>query len=181
MSTINKQAVVEMYNNYHRKVLSNPTLYTNQRDGNYGILVPLPKELLDYAERSAGHHGFGQNAAPVGIRRTVSDAKATLKEIFSSPANLEKFILSSACDAEAYMAEVRERHANSPKAQIISVDPLDRPISEFNLEQLYGKGTIAHLRNTYPKTALEEFRILTRREYEARYELTAVEQSVATV
>lgn len=172
-------AVTEMYNNYHRKVISNPTLYTNKRDGNNGILIPLPKELEEYKERTAGHRGFDMSAEAIGIRRTVPDAKQALDQIFSSPESLAKFILTSACDADVMLEEVRARHRATPRAQVISVDPLDRPMCEFNLEQLYGKGTIAHLRNKFPKTAVAEFHILTRREYEARYDLVAVDNAVA--
>lgn len=175
-TSINMTAVQEMYDHYHAKVKSNPDLYTNARDKNHAVVVVLPKELLEWANRGAGHSGFAANARPVGIRKNYSDAKSALKDIFSSVDNLVRFIKSSECDAEEMMVEVRERHAK--KAQVISVDPLDRPISEFNLEKLYGQGTIAYLRNKFPETALNEYRILTRREYEARYGLVEINTEV---
>lgn len=107
---INMNAVQGLYNHYHSKVKTNPNLYTNSRDKNRAVLVVLPKELLDYANRSSGHSGFGAGARPVGIRKVVSDAKSSLSEIFSSVESLKSFILSSECDAEAYIAEVKERH-----------------------------------------------------------------------
>lgn len=171
MSNINIQAVQEMFDKYHAKVKSNPDLYTNARDKNHAVVVVLPKELLDWANRGAGHSGFAANARPVGIRKNVSDAKSALTKIFSSVDSLVEFIKSSECDAEEMMAEVRERHAC--KAQIITIDPLDRPMSEFNIEILYGKGTIMFLRNKYPKTVMGDYKALTRREFEGRYNLVA--------
>lgn len=176
MSNINMVAVEEMYNHYHKKVKTNPDLYTNARDKNHAVVVVLPKELLEWANRGAGHSGFAANARPVGIRKNFSDAKTALTKIFSSVDNLVEFIKSSECDAEEMMVEVRERHAL--KAQIITIDPLDRPMSEFNIETLYGKGTIMMLRTKFPKTVMGDYKTLTRGEFESRYELVATEVTV---
>jgi hypothetical protein len=175
-NSINMQAVQEMFDKYHAKVKSNPDLYTNARDKNHAIVVVLPKELLDWANRGAGHSGFAANARPVGIRKNVNDAKSALTKIFSSVDNLVEFIKSSECDAEEMMAEVRERHAR--RVEIITIDPLDRPMSEFNIETLYGKGTIMMLRTKFPKTVMDDYKTLTRGKFESRYELVATEVAV---
>ena len=171
MSDINQVALNDMFNHYHKKIKTNPDLYTNARDKNYAVVVVLPKELLDWANRGAGHSGFAASARPVGIRKNFNDAKAALKDIFSSVESLERFIKTSECDAEEMMVEVRERHAK--KAQIITIDPLDRPMSEFNIEALYGKGTIVMLRGKYPKTVMDDYKNLTRGEFEGRYNLVS--------
>ena len=47
-------------------------------------------------------------------------------------------------------------------------------MSEFNIETLYGKGMIMTLRNKFPKTVMGDYRTLTRREFEGRYNLAEV-------
>ena len=175
MTSINQVAVQAMYDHYHKRVKSKPDLYTNARDKNRAVVVVLPKELLEWANRSAGHSGFAANARPVGIRKNFNDARAALRDIFSSVDNLVKFIKSSECDAEAMMEEVRARHAGKIQSHVISVDPLDRPIAEFNLESLYGKGIIGRLRDRYPTTVMNDYRVLTRWEFESRYDLVGIE------
>ena len=159
-------AVKSLYEHYHAKVKTNPTLY---QSGNEMITVILPQSLLDFSNASAGNSG-GVNARPCGIRYSVKNSAKALEQVFESVDSLARFISGSAKDG-MYFAERTRRDAVA-RTQVITVDPLDRPISEFNLEELYGKGTIAHLRAKYPETALKEYRILTRREYEARYALT---------
>lgn len=176
--SINKQAVINMFNSYHTKVVNNPTLFTNKRDGDRAVVVSLPIELIEYANRGAGHHGHGSGATPVGIRKSCSHAPSFLAKIFSSVESLEEFIKSSECDADEYIAEVRARHAGKSTAQIITVDPLDRKMDSYILDQLYGKGTTMMLRTKFPKTVMNDYRTLTRREFEGRYNLVAVAEAV---
>lgn len=102
-----RDLVESFYNDYHAKVQSRPDLYVSAQDV---LTVTLPSTLLEYANASAGHSGFGSGARPVGIRRSVTNARQARDDIFSSVEALEKFILSSECNAEEYMNSVRERH-----------------------------------------------------------------------
>ena len=176
-STINMTAVKSMYDHYHAKIKSNPTLYTNQRDGNNAVVVTLPVELLDWANRGAGHSGFAGNARPVGIRKNCNHAPSFLAKTFSSVDNLAEFIQSSECDADEYIAEVRERHARKQGINIAvnktPVDPLDLPMSSYNMKALYGEEQRIAAMTKFSKTIVGDFKTLTRREFELRYNLVA--------
>jgi hypothetical protein len=164
--------VIDFYNAYHRKVKTRPTLYTNKRDGNNGILVPLPRDLITYAERTAGHHGFGQAAMPVGICRKVGNAKNALAEIFASTEALAKFINSSARDADAYITEVRERHAKKGSKVTKSATD-DRPAVDAFFEK-YTANDAKALRDKFGRDmVISDFNCLTINEFELRYGLTA--------
>lgn len=163
--------VVDFFNRYHAKVKTRPSLYTNKRDGNKGILVPLPLDLIDYAERTAGHHGFGQNAMPVGICRKVNDARKTLTDIFSSTETLANFINSSAMDADAYIQEVRQRAPHSGiAAKMISKTATDDRMAK---DVFFEKYTVNDARALQAKFGRElvitEFNLLTINEFELRY------------
>jgi hypothetical protein len=169
---MNEVAVKEMFDRYHKKVQTNPNLYTNARDRNSAVLVVLPKELLDYANRGAGHSGFAANARPVGIRRVVSDSASYLKNIFTSVESLKTFIESSECDADEYINEVKLRHAGitpSKKSKVSTTD--DRPVNETFFEK-YTINDAKALQNKFGREmVLKDFNILTINEFELRYGL----------
>lgn len=174
MKAINTQAVFEMWARYHIKVKSNPSLYTNRRDGNKAVLIPLPKELLDFAERSAGHHGF-PTAVPVGINRKVDNATQALKEIFESPESLERFIRTSACDGWEYVSQINQgliRRRLSKNVKTTSTTD-DRPAREVYFTK-YTKDTTTALHSKFGREfVLREFDVLTINEFELRFGLTA--------
>lgn len=135
---INQTAVKKFFDHYHAKVTSNPTLYKNN---DTMITVVLPKELLDYSNASSGHSGFGAGARPVGIRRSVSDSRRALADIFATVDSLAKFILSSECDGPAYVAGVKARHLGNQKP----VDPMAKDV----FWDRYNKDTLASIRDVY--------------------------------
>jgi hypothetical protein len=165
--------VVSFFNHYHEKVKSRPSLYTNQRDGNKGILVSLPRNLIDYAERTAGHHGFGQSAMPVGICRKVDNAKKSLTDIFSSTESLTKFINSSARDAEAYINEVRQRAPRSKIAdKLISKSTTDDRMVKDVFFEKYTINDAKTLQVKFGRNlVISDFNTLTINEFELRYGL----------
>jgi hypothetical protein len=163
---INKQAVNDLWNNYHKKTKTNPSLYTNQRDGNYGILISLPKELIEWAERTAGHHGFPE-ASPVGICRKVPNAKKALLEIFESPETLERFIRSSACDGLEYCGEI---NAERKLRGIKTSKPL---MAKDEFWNRYTKEVLAQLVTQYGRTIVQTaYTNLTIDEFEAQFNLS---------
>lgn len=141
--------------------------------GDNAITVGLPIELIEFSNASAGHSGYNSGARPTGIRYAVDNPAKALAEIFESDESFARFISGSDKSGPAYCAEKYEEYKRNNG--IITVDPLDRPMSEFNIEALYGKGMIMTLRNKFPKTVMNDYRTLTRGEFEARYELVAVE------
>jgi hypothetical protein len=167
-SNLDMTKVKALYDHYHAKTKTNPTLY---QSGDECITVILPQGLLDYCNASAGNSG-GSNARPCGIRYSVRNSTKALEQIFESVDSLARFISGSDCDG-MYFAE-RTRHMAVAKTQVINVNPLDRPMCEFKIEELYGKGMIMTLRNKYPKTVMGDFATLTRGEFEARYALVAI-------
>jgi len=173
MGQLNTAAVNALFNHYHAKVQSKPNLYTNSRDKNKAVLVVLPTELLDFANKGAGHSGFGAGARPVGIRRVVDDAKSFLKNIFSSTSALEQFILSSECDAHEYIASVKMRHALKAKqsTSICSVNIDNRPAREVFFTK-YGHNEAKALQNKFGRDLVtKEFDVLTINEFELRFGL----------
>lgn len=171
--TANDPRVVSFFNSYHRKIKTRPTLYTNKRDGNKGILVPLPRNLIDYAERTAGHHGFGQDAMPVGICRKVDNAEMALKSIFSSTDSLAKFINSSARDADAYIQEVRQRAPRSRIAgSLVSKSTTDDRMAKDVFFEKYTPNDAKALQAKFGREmVISDFNILTINEFELRYGL----------
>jgi len=172
MSNINMMAVEGLFNHYNTKVKTNPNLYTNSRDRNSAVLVVLPKELLDYANRGAGHSGFGAGARPVGIRRVVGNAASYLKEIFSSKENLKRFIESSECDADEYIAEVRMRHLNSNQPLTKSAKPV-MTNAQGGFWSKYTKEDMARLKTASKdqKQLVNDFQTMTLVDFEEKYKL----------
>ena len=166
---INEVAVKSLFDRYHKKVQTNPRFYTSAR---WGAVVVLPKELLGYANRLAGHSGYASTARPIGIRRAVPNPVAFLKEVFSSVDSLRSFILSSECDAEEYINEVKRRHLGNMPAKKANTALIDnRPANEVFFEK-YTANDAAALRNKFGRDmVIREFNILSINEFELRYGL----------
>lgn len=151
----------------------NGYLYVIGGNGSYAVQVCLPLSLIEYANARSGTMS---GLRPVGIRtgevfKTAEDAADAVARIFNTPDTLTKFINDSEADANYVPGTI---NSSTAKVQIITVNPLDRPMSEFNIEALYGKGTIMLLRNKFPKTVMGDYKALTRREFEGRYNLAEV-------
>jgi hypothetical protein len=170
---INAVAVESMFNHYHTKVKTNPSLYTNRRDKNKAILVVLPKELLDYANHSSGHSGFAAAARPVGIRRVVDDAKSALNQIFSSVASLTRFIESSECDAAEYIERIRRGEGRSRTARkLVSTSKTDDRLAKEVFFEKYSRDDAKALQAKFGyDLVVREFNILTINEFELRFGL----------
>jgi hypothetical protein len=163
---INEVAVKSLFDRYHKKVQTNPRFYTSER---WGAVVVLPKELLGYANRLAGHSGYASTARPIGIRRAVPDPVAFLKEVFSSVDSLRSFILSSECDAEEYINEVKQRHANSSSKTVISKAKVD-PKTSDEFWKRYGKEELQYLIAKFGRDVVQSaYNTLTITEFEARF------------
>ena len=175
MSNINMMAVEGLFNHYNTKIKTNPNLYTNSRDRNSAVLVVLPKELLDYANRGAGHSGFGAGARPVGIRRVVGNAHSYLKEIFSSKENLKRFIESSECDADEYIAEVRMRHLSGNQTGTVSkaIKPVMTNSQVGGFWSKYTKEDMARLKASSKdqKMLVNDFQTMSLADFEEKYKL----------
>ena len=103
-------AVKELYNHYHAKVESNPTLYIPGEDA---INLVLSEELLDYANAAAGH----ANYRPIGIRKYSSNPKEEIAQIFYSVETLAEFIESSECNAIQHIKVLREKKTKAVKKE----------------------------------------------------------------
>lgn len=171
MLTATDPRVVSFYDEYHRKVKTRPSLYLS---GNNCLTIVLPSSLLDYANASAGHSGFGAGARPVGIRCSVDDAKGTITKVFSSPEVLASFINSSECNAAEYIEGVRAKHlARASKAKPATDDRPARDVF-FGKFGASAKALAQSLRDTYgAELVRREFSILTQNEFELRFGLTA--------
>jgi hypothetical protein len=167
LEMINEVAVKSLFDRYHRKVQTNPRFYTSAR---WGAVVVLPKELLGYANRLAGHSGYASTARPIGIRRAVPNPASFLKEVFSSVDSLRSFIMSSECDAEEYINEVKRRHSgDTSKKQAPAVSINNRPANEVFFEK-YTINDAKALQNKFGRDmVIREFNILTINEFELRY------------
>jgi len=166
---INEVAVKSLFDHYHKRVQTRPGFYTSAR---WGAVVVLPKELLGYANRLAGHSGYASTARPIGIRRAVPNPASFLKEVFNSVDSLRSFIMSSECDAEEYINEVKRRHSgdtSKKKASTVSID--NRPANEVFFEK-YTANDATALRNKFGREmVIREFNILSINEFELRYGL----------
>ena len=170
---MNEVAVKSLFDRYHRKIETNPKFYTSAR---WGAVVVLPKELLGYANRLAGHSGFASTARPIGIRRPVADPVSYLKKVFNSVESLKAFIASSECDAEEYINEVKKRHASGlsykktvTKIKKISTD--NTPVNEVFFQK-YTMNDAKALQNKFGRDmVIREFNLLTINEFELRYGL----------
>jgi hypothetical protein len=110
-SNLDMTKVKALYDHYHAKTKTNPTLY---QSGDECITVILPQGLLDYCNASAGNSG-GSNARPCGIRYSVRNSTKALEQIFESVDSLARFISGSDCDG-MYFAERTARDAEMCRA-----------------------------------------------------------------
>ena len=159
---LDNTAVEQFYNYYHAKKITNPDLYVSNDSL---ITVVLPKALLDYANAAAGHSGFGAGARPVGIRRSVDNARAALADIFASVESLTQFILSSECNAEEYILQIREKHYQQQLG-------IDNRMAEDRWKDLFAKYDMQDLAARFGRdSVLTARRLLTVNEFELRFGL----------
>lgn len=167
---VNEVALKSLFDRYHKKVQTNPKFYTSAR---WGAVVVLPKELLGFANRLAGHSGYASTARPIGIRRAVPDPVSYLKQVFSSVDSLRSFILSSECDAEEYINEVKRRHAGTTIKKTKPVVLIDnRPVNEVFYEKYTQNDAKALQAKFGRELVIREFNILTLNEFELRFGIT---------
>jgi hypothetical protein len=168
------QRVIDWYNNYHAKKISNPSIYcVNSERSAPNILICVPQELTEYAESNAGHHGLPE-AIPVGMRRSASNPEAYVAAVFASTESVARFLNSSAADAPEYCATVRSR-AKYTKEQLTILDLLDSDV-RIAFDKVYGQATantvFAKLYAKFGKASvLSDYRVLTLNEFEMRYGL----------
>jgi hypothetical protein len=98
-------------------------------------------------------------------------------QIFSSVAAVVEFINSSEADAHYVPGTIN----TAAKPVIIAVAPLDRPMNSYIIDVLYGKGMTMQLRNKFPKTVINDYNTLTRGEFEARYNVVAIDDNKEAV
>ena len=157
------QAITRLFNSYHADPIGHGRWGQKYVIGERAIQVVLPAELFDYSEAAAGVMGYG--ARPVGIRRTVSNAKEYIKEIFASEDNLAAFISTSDCSGPAFAERVlNERKAKNQKV----IDPL----ASAEFWNRYTKQILAELVTKYGRSTVQEaYNGLTISEFEARFGL----------
>ena len=157
------QRIIDFYNRYQTRKQSYPTLYES---GKEQINVILPNNLLEYANASAGHSGFGAGARARGIRRQVTNSAVALSQIFSSPESLLKFLESSEQNAEAYVESVKAKHLALAQ---VKVDP--KASDEF--WNRYGKNELQDLVAKFGKATVQQaYTTLTITEFENMFGLT---------
>ena len=160
---IDMTAVETLFNHYHKKSATKPNFYASIENC---VTVTLPQELLGFANAAAGHSGFGAGARPVGIRRNCVNSKETIKEIFSSVDSLAEFIMSSECNAEEYIQNIKRKHAKKA-ASGVAID--DRP-ADSNFSVVLKKVNVQELVAKFGKEALLQARkVLTINEFELRF------------
>lgn len=163
---INIEAVEEFYNTYHTKVQARPDLFVNDP---YVLTVTLPDYLLDFANASAGHSGFGSGARAVGIRKSTTGSRKARDDAFSSVEALAKFIQSSECNAAEYILRVKERHL---KKSGVQTD--DRIVADHKgvITDKYGKQIFIQLSKVFGRDMIQDsIDILTVNEFELRFGL----------
>lgn len=133
------QIAVQFRNDYLRKSASRPSLYVSNINT---LTIVLPVELLDFANRAAGHSGFNAGSRAVGIRRVVSNAQSAIRQIFGSVESLVEFIETSECDYEG--REVQTVIQSSPEESFIPAR-----------EQFWTTFTIANLKDLRNKYGVE--------------------------
>jgi hypothetical protein len=159
-------AVEEFYNTYHAKVQARPDLFVNDP---YVLTVTLPDYLLDFANASAGHSGFGSGARAVGIRKSTTDSRKARNDAFSSVEALAKFIQSSECNAAEYILRVKERHIK--KAGVQTDDRLVANHKDVVVAK-HGKQIFIQLSKVFGRDMIKNsIDVLTVNEFELRFGL----------
>jgi hypothetical protein len=167
---VDMNAVVDFYNHYQVKSVSNPDLYVS---GETSVNVILPNALLEFANAAAGHSGFGAGARARGIRKQVNNSRVAIKEIFATPESLAEFILSSECNADAYVDSVKARHlgSNYKPSKYVSIRTDDRKVDKC-FSEILSKYDIKSLAVKFGKeTILKARKCLTVNEFELRFGL----------
>ena len=158
-----QNAITRLFNSYHADPIGHGRWGQKYVIGDRSIQVVLPAELFEYSEAAAGVMGYG--ARPVGIRRTVTNAKETIKEIFASEHSLSNFIASSDCTGPAFAERaLRERKARNQ--QVID------PKASVEFWNRYNKQILSELVTKYGRSTVQEaYNRLTISEFEARFGL----------
>lgn len=147
---INLNAVKELYNHYHTKVIVNPTLYV---PGENGINLVLPEELLEYANAAAGH----SNYRPIGIRKYCSNPKEEIAKIFSSVESLIEFIESSECNAIEHIKILKANKNKKIKKEQSAREMFWKKYDKSIMESLKSKYDINTLRTAFDSLSITEF------------------------
>ena len=159
-----KSAVNDFYNDYHRKVKSNPDLYV--KNANH-LTVCLPESLKDYCNAAAGRSSDQAGATPNGIRIATDNPLALRDAVMSTTDTVEAFIRNSACDA-----------SNIGRRVVKTVKTDDRLMSAKGSRNLmsrrYGPDILIELGRKFGRTIVKlDLDALTINEFELRYGLSA--------
>ena len=168
--------VSEFFNDYHRKVKSNPDLYAKNEDH---LTVVLPQTLLEYSNAAAGHSGFGSGARAVGIRLRSANPRLLRDKVMSSIGALTDFILSSDRSGPAYVNTVRARHLGTTKSKFVQMVTDDRLIDSKGgrsaMASKYGSQVFMQLGRKYGREIVNiDIDSLTIHEFETRYGLESI-------
>ena len=169
--------VSEFFNDYHRKVKSNPDLYAKNEDH---LTVVLPQTLLEYSNAAAGHSGFGSGARAIGIRLRSANPRLLRDKVMSSIGALTDFILSSDRSGPAYVNTVRARHLGTTKSKFVQMVTDDRLINSKGGRSAmlikFGAQVFIQLGRKYGRdTVKNDIECLTVHEFATRY---AIESKV---
>ncbi len=140
---------------YLRRSAIRPSLYVTNDNT---ITVGLPTELLEFANRAAGHSGYNAGARAVGIRKTVGNAHVAIRQIFDSVESLVRFIESSECDYEnvavgaQHVKATRKDAEKAPEVKFVAAR--EEFWSKFNADAL--KGLRAKYGTELVNTAMEK-------------------------
>ena len=168
--------VSDFFNDYHRKVKSNPDLYAKNEDH---LTVVLPQTLLEYSNAAAGHSGFGSGARAVGIRLRSANPRLLRDKVMSSIGALTDFILSSDRSGPAYVNTVRARHLGTTKSKFVQMVTDDRLIDSKGgrsaMASKYGSQVFMQLGRKYGRETVNiDIDSLTIHEFETRYGLESI-------
>jgi hypothetical protein len=170
MKNIDMQKVIDFYNRYHAKKITNPNLYVS---GN-AVNVILPNNLLEFANAAAGHSGFGAGARARGIRHTCYNAQKEIEAIFDTPETLADFLLSSECNADEYVETVRARHLGQSSQKSKSRVSTDDRAADTNFAVLTAKYNMNELVKRFSvETCMQARKLLTINEFELRFGLVS--------
>lgn len=168
MKMIDKQTVQAFLNDTRKKLQDNPRLYVNSE--NDTVTIGLPTELLEYANRAAGHSGLNNGARPTGIRIKTHDAISLRDDVLSSDDAYIDFITKNADNG--YYDEVIREHKEYIKNGGYATD--NRPI-EGNVSvivSLYGKKVFIECsKRNNKEEVLHDRKTLTIAEFESKYNL----------
>jgi hypothetical protein len=165
LDSTQQAAVARIHSAYHQDPIGHGRHGRKYVIGPRTVQVVLTAELFDYSEAAAGVMGYG--ARPVGIRRTVEDAYATIDKIMSTPESLAEFILTSDRTGPEYCATVRERHAQRQNRVIMANDSRDGFWGKYTKADM----TSLRARVKNQQQLIKDYQSMTLQEFEERYEL----------